>query len=220
MAKRIDGRNTRARLLEAAMEVFATKGFRDTTITDICRSADTNVASVNYHFGSKEQLYAEVWRQAFDAAERVHPHDGGLGPDAPVQERLRALIHSLLHKVLDEGRLGCAGQILLLELGQQTDALERVRQDAIRPIRDWTLNIMKELLGPEVTEPTLVFCTMSVIHQCLAFGLRRGKIPAPLRHMDNKELIPALVGHITRFSLAGIAAVRCSLEQEDSNGKS
>ena len=54
----------RERLLQAAFEVFAEQGFKTTTVRDICCRADVNVASVNYYFGSKQELY-ERGVQAF-----------------------------------------------------------------------------------------------------------------------------------------------------------
>jgi TetR/AcrR family transcriptional regulator, regulator of cefoperazone and chloramphenicol sensitivity len=53
MVKKQDVR-TRQRLLESACQIFANKGYRDTTIADISELAGTNVAAVNYHFGDKE----------------------------------------------------------------------------------------------------------------------------------------------------------------------
>ena len=60
MAKRSDGMEKRERLLETALEVFARKGFHDATVAEICKKARANVASINYYFGGKEALYAEV----------------------------------------------------------------------------------------------------------------------------------------------------------------
>ena len=57
---------TRARILRAATELFATRGFRPTSIRAICGKAGVNVASVNYYFRSKEGLYVEVFRALFD----------------------------------------------------------------------------------------------------------------------------------------------------------
>ncbi len=55
---------TRERILKIACEVFAKRGFRKTTVRDICQQAGVNVASVNYYFSSKEKLYEEVCKYA------------------------------------------------------------------------------------------------------------------------------------------------------------
>jgi AcrR family transcriptional regulator len=215
MAIRQDGIDTHEKLLRAASEVFAKKGYRNTTVAEICRRAGSNVAAVNYHFGSKEALYVVVWRNAFEETLRAYPPDGGLPPDAPAEQRLRALIHSNLHRVLDAGRLGHAGRILMREMSDPTEAIRSVLRDVIRPLRECTRSIIKRLLGPKASEREIGFCEMSVIHQCLAMGFRKGKFPPGIMKGCGKptpELIDALVEHITRFSLAGIKAVRQDIE--------
>ena len=218
MATRRDGIESRKRLLEAASEVFALKGYREATIAEICRRAGSNIAAVNYHFGSKDELYVAVWKNAFEQALGVYPPDGGLGPNAKPQERLRALVHSLLHRIMDDGRLGYAGQILLREMADPTDAIAHVRRDVIRPLRERMQNIITDLLGPGATEQQLRFCQLSLIHQCLAIGFRKGKGQLPLLFSSQpltKPLTDSLVEHITRFSLAGIAAVRAEIKSKE-----
>lgn len=56
---------TKRKILEAAAEEFAMKGYNGTTIRDICRRAKVNVALVNYHFRSKESLYVEMFEFLF-----------------------------------------------------------------------------------------------------------------------------------------------------------
>jgi len=51
---------TKTRLLEAAGEEFADKGFGGATVRAICARAGANVAAINYHFGDKERLYIEA----------------------------------------------------------------------------------------------------------------------------------------------------------------
>ena len=209
MRTRKDGTDTRNKLLKAASEAFAEKGYRNTTVAEICRRAGSNVAAVNYHFRGKDELYALVWRNAFEEALRVYPPDGGLAHNAPPEERLRALIYSLLHRIMDDGRLGYAGQILLQEMSNPTDVIEQVRHDMIGPLREHTRQVITELLGPDVDNRQIGLCQMSVIHQCLAIGFRRGRLPPYiLEGRPTPEFIDALVGHITRFSLSGIKAVR------------
>jgi len=51
------------RLLDAAEELFCEHGFKGTSIRDIAASAGCNIASVNYYFGGKNNLYIEVWHR-------------------------------------------------------------------------------------------------------------------------------------------------------------
>lgn len=55
--QRDDGRQTRERLLECAGNLAAQKGFSLVTSKEICQMAGTNLAAINYHFGSRDGLY-------------------------------------------------------------------------------------------------------------------------------------------------------------------
>jgi len=216
MAVRKDGMNTKIKLLTAAAEVFAEKGYQHTTVAEIGQRADSNLAAVNYHFGSKDALYVAVWKHAFEEAMEVYPPDGGLDPQADPQEKLQALINSHIHRILDDSRLGYAGKILLQEMSNPTEAIHQVRHDAIQPLLKRTQSIIKELLGSEATDQEVVFCEMSVIHQCLAIGFRKGRFPDhTMKEKFTPDVIGTLVEHITRFSLAGISAVRTNIESRN-----
>jgi len=81
---------TRTRLLEAAREVFAAHGFQGATVREICRRAEANVAAVNYHFGSKDELLAEALNfNALKALQAAHP---GATPEV----RLRLFIRDFM----------------------------------------------------------------------------------------------------------------------------
>lgn len=217
MARRKDGIETRGRILTAACEVFAQKGYHDATVEEICGRAKTNIAAVNYHFGSKDQLYAQVWRRAFDEANEAYPPEGGLGPDAPPEERLRGTIHSVVGKTIDPGRIGHAGKLLLREMVNPTDAIEQIKHDAIRPMHDRMNRLVREFLGPKATDEQILLSTLSVVHQCFAIGIRlfTGRMPPFVKFdMATEQLVETLTDHITRFSLAGLNAIRESIEVE------
>ncbi len=59
-------KTTRAKLIEAALEVFGERGYHHATIQQIVRCAGTNVAAINYHFGDKAQFYREAVSHALN----------------------------------------------------------------------------------------------------------------------------------------------------------
>lgn len=58
--------STKDRILSAAEELFALHGFAGTSLRQVTSVADVNIAAVNYHFGSKENLVNEVFRRRMD----------------------------------------------------------------------------------------------------------------------------------------------------------
>ena len=58
--------STKDRILGSAEELFAQHGFAGTSLRQVTSRADVNIAAVNYHFGSKENLVNEVFRRRMD----------------------------------------------------------------------------------------------------------------------------------------------------------
>ncbi len=57
---RMGSKDTKQIILETAEELFALNGYHSTSLRNITQKAEVNLASVNYHFGSKEDLVVEV----------------------------------------------------------------------------------------------------------------------------------------------------------------
>jgi len=49
-------KNKKSRIIEAALDVFAEKGFRAATITDLARAAGLGEATIYNHFKNKEEI--------------------------------------------------------------------------------------------------------------------------------------------------------------------
>ena len=61
---------TKDRILGAAEELFAQHVFSGTSLRQVTALADVNIAAVNYHFGSKDNLVHEVFRRRMDVMSR------------------------------------------------------------------------------------------------------------------------------------------------------
>ncbi|WP_028118106.1 TetR/AcrR family transcriptional regulator [Ferrimonas senticii] len=57
---------TKERILNAAERLFAERGFSETSLRLITSKAEVNLASVNYHFGSKKELIQAVLARYLD----------------------------------------------------------------------------------------------------------------------------------------------------------
>jgi len=209
---RSDGMETRKRLLDAAESVFAVKGFRESKVAEICRMAKANIAAVNYHFGSKEELYVEAWRHSFKHSIEAYPPDGGVSAAAPAEDRLRGQILALMRRIMDPASLDF--DIVHKEMANPTGLLSEVMRRSIEPLRQEFMAVVRELLGAKATEQQVRLCEISIHSQCfgpLMHERHRRNLPKERKRMGPcaKEIeCSVLAEHVFRFSLAGIREVR------------
>ncbi len=208
--------STRDRILDAAGDIFGRQGYKAATVREICRAAGVNVASVNYHFGGKENLYREVARDLISRTFERFPVAGG-DPGAPAGDRLFTFVRAVLSRLLSPGGLTGypgRGQLVARELADPSPVLDSLVEDFIRPTALVLSGIVAELLGPAATERDVKKCQVSVIGQCFHYALARPLLTRLFAfNPSDPEIIEELARHVTRFSLAGIAGVRRHLEQ-------
>ncbi|MBX3410953.1 MAG: CerR family C-terminal domain-containing protein [Phycisphaeraceae bacterium] len=195
------------RLLDAAGEVFASRGFRDATVREICGAAGANVAAVNYHFGDKAGLYRAVLRETHRAAQEPDP--SLLDPNADPQARLYAFVHGMIRKVLDQGRPSWHGRLMAREMVEPTDALDIILEESIRPSWGVLVDIVSRLLGQPRDAAVTVRCAMSIVGQCVSQRhcrpvMERLGIAEP----RDAAALASLAAHITQYSLGGIERAR------------
>jgi AcrR family transcriptional regulator len=219
--QRKDAQETRQRLLAAAAKVFAAKGFWEATHSEICREARANTAAVNYHFGSKENLYVEAWKYSFERSVEAHPPEGGVPPEAPVRERLHGRILAFMQRIADPDNHEI--EILHKEMANPTGLLTDAMQQTMERMRLGLRSIVQELLGSGASEPQVSFCVMSLVGQCFGPMLRwrharmGGGTPPPVGPPFAFR-VEDLADHVMQFSLAGIRGIRAGAAQVPRNG--
>jgi AcrR family transcriptional regulator len=204
MGKREDGRDTRRRLLNAACEVFAERGYQKAKVADICRRAGANVASVNYYFGTKSSLYKQAWHHALNTFEDpVLPEPGTGSP----RERLRAYIRNLIRNFTAEGEAGRFGRLYLMEMVNPTGLIQEAWHEIIEPRRRKLQALIQDIMGPEGARLQVLFCELSIVNQCRTLvTVKRSDLEYMLGRPLDPQLIEQLADHIADFSLAGIQA--------------
>lgn len=112
-------------IVDAAVRLFARKGFVDAAISDVAEEADVVVTAVYYHFSGKEDLYSTAIQRAFDSISEVvtaaRP-DGQAGdPDSLI--RVIDAVWDWIDTHPDEATL------LYLQLPGSTLQIARIRQE-------------------------------------------------------------------------------------------
>ena len=120
--------STKDRILGAAEELFAQFGFAGTSLRQVTSRADVNIAAVNYHFGSKENLVNEVFRRRMDemSAQRlsalkaaVADHPGELDPI------LAAFVEPALAMAQDRHGGGAFIRVIARAYAEKNDSLRK-----------------------------------------------------------------------------------------------
>ena len=93
---------TRSRLIEAAVAVFAEKGFGRTTVDDVCARAGYTRGAFYSNFVSLDELFLTVWQERSDAFLRAAESAVEAAEDDPVVSLEEGIDRLLELSVIDE----------------------------------------------------------------------------------------------------------------------
>jgi TetR/AcrR family transcriptional regulator, regulator of cefoperazone and chloramphenicol sensitivity len=202
----------RRRLLKAAVRLFADAGLEATSVRELAREARVNIAAVNYYFGSKENLYLEVFREQCRKMRQrnrdfeVLVQQGGRPLTAvEAAEAIRRFIAATMDSLLGSRESERLFGLMLREMSQPTAAMEMVLSEIVGP-RHRTLVSLIEKVCPALTgRPEATLHALSIIGQCLYYRLCS---PVALRLIKRRSMTPSLVEalaqHIADFSLRAL----------------
>jgi TetR/AcrR family transcriptional regulator, regulator of cefoperazone and chloramphenicol sensitivity len=198
---------TRERLLRAAEQLFADRGYGNVTVRDICHAARANVAAVNYHFGDKLGLYREVLQIAIDAVRSTTEAGRQAGVGHPPEEQLRRYIAVFLRRVLSSDHQ-TVHRLIQRELDDPTAALDALVEQGVRPRVEYLAGLVAEMTGCKPTDQLALRCVGSIMSQTLVY-VRRNPIAERLgfTFSGTAKQIDDAARHIAEFSVAGIRAV-------------
>lgn len=218
------------KLLDAAERLFAEKGFEAASVRDITQEAGCNLAAVNYHFGSKENLYRQVFIRQYGGL-RDHRLSG-------IQAYMETAAESLTLEGLIRAFAGTFVCVFSVDQNEEeADLAERCSQllsrqmldlriepelflqEVLAPVRAVFIEAIKKVC-PGLSEQKAFMCMTSIVGQMLHLHLMQkmfsrvddkniDKIPI---HFRNFEIA---VDHIVAFSAAGIRHILQEQQSEE-----
>lgn len=206
MAVAVQQFSTKERILGAAEELFALHGFSGTSLRQVTARADVNIAAVNYHFGSKDNLVNEVFRRRMDAMSRQRL-ERLQAATADGRCELEPILAAFVEPALDlaQDRQGHAFiRVIARAYAEQNDGLRKFLSDQYGHVqRDFARALAACLpdLGKETLYWRLDFLGGALTYAMADFGLIKrpaGIDEATHRRQAARELI--------RFAAAGFKA--------------
>jgi AcrR family transcriptional regulator len=95
-----DGNTVRERLLGAALELFARKGFESASVRELAEAAVVTRPTLYYHFGSKEGLYLELVERLCSTVEDSILHS--MVSQGTARVRLRSFVLNILDSIVED----------------------------------------------------------------------------------------------------------------------
>lgn len=204
-ASRADGAATRQHLLDTAGRVFAQRGLAGATSKEICERAGTPLASVNYHFGSREGLYEAVLIEAHRQLVGLDELVALAAAEKGARAGLRAIVGHLAGLATHpESPWGF--RVMLREVLAPSSALPALVEKAIRPKAAFVLGLVGELLGLSPAHPAVQRGVLFTVLPCIAMMLAPREVPGRLVPAASRDAA-ALVADFVDYTMAGLDAL-------------
>jgi len=201
---------TRALILDAAERLYAERGFGDVTLRDIVAAAGVNLAAVNYHFGSKDELIAELFVTRGIATNRARlaelkAAEVAGGGRADVKAILRALVGPTLRGCLGpDNEQSSAAHFMIRASIESVPPIRRIKNREIDHLRKFAAAIRRSL--PDCDEADLYWglhFALAMAHQTIRDTERLTKLSDGKCDVDDVE---ALIGRIVEAAAMTLTA--------------
>lgn len=199
---------TRQAIIKAAVRLFAENGYRGTSIRDIVTRARVNQAAINYHFKSKDGLYQEVLKTAFDKLTEQAGFDPAKLKSLPREEALRSFVHQQLRPLLFRDELSLYIRMFAWEGGHPSKVfLDFMAANGVSYFGA-AVDIVERFLPADADRRVAVFGAIWLMGQCSTFVRNRELFAEePFKITPDDPLVDELEHLISRLALGGLLQI-------------
>ena len=208
MGQNTASNHTRERLLEKAEDLFAQRGYHGVSVREITAAAKCNMASVNYHFSNKKNLYLEMFRTRWIPREK-RMYDAFLASLAEEKapsptQIITALARAYLKGPLTDEEYRRHRQLIVREMYTPTEAFEVAADQTLRPLFETLYSLLKPFFGNGL-EGNLTFDIMSIYGIVLYLNYSRPMVTRITGKEYDDTFKTLLIDHMVRFSMNGLS---------------
>lgn len=205
--------HTRIAILRAAEKLYADRGFADVTLRDIVAAAAVNLAAVNYHFGSKDELIAELFvtrslamnRERLNELKAAEAAGGGT---AAIDAVLRALVGPTLRGCLgpDQQRSDTARFMIRASI-EAVPPIRRIKNREIDHLRRFAAAMRRSLPDHAATDIYWgLHFALAMAHQTIRDSERLEKLSEGACDLDDVDAVIERIVGVAVLALTARAA--------------
>lgn len=165
-----DSEKTRARIIDAAGELFAERGVNGVTVRDIAAKAETQISALNYHFRGKDALHREVLLEASRRTSFSEEDQQQLLQLAP-EDALYVIISETLKLYRSQPTTNWENALLTRECHNAGPVFTEIAQSHFRPQTDFVAEIVARAVDKTAADPQVRFAVISLFSLLDSFGL-------------------------------------------------
>lgn len=178
LAVQARGEDTRRRILERALDLFAAQGYEGASTRQIAEGAGVNLPAIQYYFGNKEGLYRAIIEDIVADTER---HMAGVSPrvraalddpaatPAELTELLCEMLDTFVTLVTSGTQVESRRLFFARAEVEETPGLDRLHDNGMRQIFNPCLALLSRIHGKSETDQEMTMRTMALIGQVVIF---------------------------------------------------
>jgi len=199
--------STKQRILDSAESLFARHGFAGASLRQVTASANVNLAAVNYHFGSKENLINEVFRRRLDALneDRLKALQAVLAQAGhELEDVLAAFVRPALAMSADPHAGSGFVRVLARAYAEHNERLRKFLHDNYGHVLKQFVAAFADLL-PGLDKQEL-YWRLDIVSGALTYAMADFGVIKRRGGMSEQQHRDLAVQHLIKFAAAGLRA--------------
>ena len=211
------------KILQTAYRLFGERSLEDVSVRELAKEANVNISSINYYYGSKEELYLAVvnsitemmaqkateFTNAFHAAQK-----DAVATDAFYIYWLNYLLEMIARLII--GRLkenNYLHRIIIREQMTPSKGFELLYQKGLEPVLTILDDLIARISNQAVNSPEVRARTHTLLGQIVIFSVQQITITQRMPFLEetqgeNMDIIIRTILENTEYILWGLVAKR------------
>ena len=209
---------TQRKIIEAAEVEFAKNGYAGASIRSITKTAGVNLAAVNYHFGSKEDLFKQMARYRFEPINALRfklldDLEAKHAPEAPPAESvIEIIIRPLVTNFMAKGASGGSFMRAMGKaLSEERPFMQALQRDLLKDIVARVASLMHKT-ADDASQEQISYCMHFISCSIVGAMIQHSRLETLFGEGIDAQDAAKLSNRLTQFVSGGVQSILATPE--------